>query len=254
MTRPLFALTRITVLAALAAAAPAARAQGFAPGEETVFGVSYLSVPTGEARLRVGSAEGDIWPVILQARTSGAASLLDIREHLVSYWDSLARTSRGSDLKAFEVGDYHVDSARFDRQNRQATVVVQRKGKRSEKTFAIPPDAHDLTSAFMWLRLQPLEVGHRYELPVVSGSKQFTLVAEVAGKEKVETPVGEFDAFKVRVRTALEGKFPTRRDSWMWLADDPRHTLVRVSADLAVGSIVATPKSYRPGGEVATSR
>lgn len=241
-------------LAALVALASASRADAFTPGEETVLSVRFLNIPTGEGRIVVGQPEGEVWPVIFQARTEGIAGLIDIREHLVSYWDSLARTSRGSDLKAFEVGDYHVDSARFDRQNRQATVVVQRKGKRSEKTFAIPPDAHDLTSAFMWLRLQPLEVGHRYELPVVSGSKQFTLVAEVAGKEKVETPVGEFDAFKVRVRTALEGKFSTRRDSWMWLSDDPRHILVRVSADFAVGSIVATLKSYRPGGEVATSR
>ena len=241
-------------LAALVALAPASRADAFTPGEETVLSVRFLNIPTGEGRIVVGQPEGEVWPVIFQARTEGIAGLIDIREHLVSYWDSLARTSRGSDLKAFEVGDYHVDSARFDRQNRQATVVVQRKGKRSEKTFAIPPDAHDLTSAFMWLRLQPLEVGHRYELPVVSGSKQFTLVAEVAGKEKVETPVGAFDAFKVRVRTALEGKFSTRRDSWMWLSDDPRHILVRVSADFAVGSIVATLKSYRPGGEVATSR
>ena len=133
MTRPLFALTRITVLAALPVAAPAARAQGFAPGEETVFGVSYLSVPTGEARLRVGSAEGDIWPVILQARNSGAASLLDIREHLVSYWDAPRRLSRGSDLQAFEVGDFHKDSARFDAGGRQVTVVEQRRGRAAKQ-------------------------------------------------------------------------------------------------------------------------
>src|SRR5512133_3624813 len=196
-------------LAALVALAPASRAEAFTPGEETVLSVRFLNLPTGEGRIVVGQPEGEVWPVIFQARTEGIAGLIDIREHLVSYWDSLARTSRGSDLKAYEVGDFHVDSARFDRLNKQATVVVQRKGKRSEKTFAIPSDAHDLTSAFMWLRLQQLEVGHRYELPVVSGSKQFTLVAEVVGKEKVETPVGDFDAFKVKVRTALEGKFST---------------------------------------------
>jgi hypothetical protein len=241
-------------LAALVALAPASRAEAFTPGEETVLSVRFLNLPTGEGRIVVGQPEGEVWPVIFQARTEGIAGLIDIREHLVSYWDSLARVSRGSDLKAYEVGDFHVDSARFDRLNNKATVIVQRKGKRSEKTFAIPSDAHDLTSAFMWLRLQQLEVGHRYELPVVSGSKQFTLVAEVVGKEKVETPVGDFDAFKVKVRTALEGKFSTRRDSWMWLSDDPRHVLVRVSAEFAVGSIVATLKSYRPGGEVATSR
>jgi hypothetical protein len=241
-------------LAAFLALAPASRAAAFTPGEETVFSVRFLNLPTGEGRIVVGQPEGEVWPVIFQARTEGVAGLIDIREHLVSYWDASARMSRGSDLKAFEVGDYHVDSARFDRLNKQATVVVQRKGRRSEKTFTIPADAHDLTSAFMWIRLQPLEPGHRYELPVVSGSKQFKLIAEVVGRERVETPAGDFDAVKVKVRTALEGKFSTRRDSWMWLSDDPRHILVRASADFAVGSIVATLKSYRPGGEVATAR
>ncbi len=241
-------------LAALAALAFASRADAFAPGEETVFSVRFLNIPTGEGRILVGEPEGEVWPVIFQARTEGVAGFIDIREHLVSYWDATARMSRGSDLKAFEVGDYHVDSARFDRLNQQATLIVQRKGKRSEKKFAIPADAHDLTSAFMWIRLQPLQLGHRYELPVVSGSKQFKLVAEVVARERVSTPAGTFDALKVKVRTALEGKFSTRRDSWMWLSDDPRHILVRASADFAVGSIVATLKSYRPGNAVATSR
>ncbi|GAO04978.1 DUF3108 domain-containing protein [Anaeromyxobacter sp. PSR-1] len=241
-------------LAALLAAVPASRADAFAPGEETVFSVRYLNLPTGEGRIVVGQPEGDVWPVIFQAKTEGVAGFIDIREHLVSYWDATARMSRGSDLKAYEVGDYHVDSARFDRANGQATVVVQRKGKRKEKTFPIAADAHDLTSAFMWIRLQPLTMGHRYELPVVSGSKQFTLVAEVVGQERIETPAGTFPTLKVKVRTALEGKFSTSRDSYMWLSDDPRHILVRASADFAVGSIVATLKSYRPGGEVAAAR
>ena len=55
----------------------------------------------------------------------------------------------------------------------------------------------------------------------------------------------------MQVRTQLEGKFSTKRDSFMWVSDDPRHVLVRAPADFAVGSIVATLKSYRPGGQVA---
>src|SRR5512138_1602827 len=120
------AFIRTSVVAALLAASAAAGAQGFAPGEETVFTVSYLNVPTGEGRIRVGNPEGDIWPVILQARTTGAASLLDIREHMVAYWDATRRLSRGSDLQAYVVGDFHKDSARFDDSGRQVTVVEQR--------------------------------------------------------------------------------------------------------------------------------
>jgi hypothetical protein len=237
-----------------AAAAPAARADGFSPGEETVFSVSYLSLPTGEGRMLVGQPAGDVWPVIFQARTSGVASLLEIREHLVAYWDATRHLSRGSDLNAYEVGDHHVDSARFDRLGGTTTVVEQHRGKqRKVKTFAVPEGALDLTGAFLWLRLQPLEVGQRHELPVVSGTSQFTLVAQVLAREALVTPAGTFDTFKIQVRTALDGKFSTRRDSFLWLADQPGHFLVRASADFAVGSIVAELKSYRPGAQVAAA-
>jgi hypothetical protein len=242
--RPLAALV-------LLAATPAARAEAFSPGEETVFQVRYLNLPTGEGRIVVGEPAGDVWPVIFQARTEGVAGFIDVREHLVSYWDVGARLPRGSDLRAYEIGDFHQDSARFDRANRQATVTVQRSGRTSRKVLDVPADAHDLTSAFMWLRLQPLAPGQRHEVPVVASSRQFTLVAEVLEREVVETPAGTFRAVKVRVRTQLEGKFSTKRDSFVWLSDDPRHVLVRASADFAVGSIVATLKSYRPGGRLA---
>jgi hypothetical protein len=188
---------------------------------------------------------------VFQAKTDGVAGFIDIREHLVSYWDAAAHLPRGMDLRAWEIGDYHFDSARFDRVNLKATITSTFNGRRSEKSFAVPADVHDLTSAFMWLRLQPIEPGRRYEIPVVASSKQFTVVAEALGRELIETPAGTFSTVKLKIRTALDGKFSTKRDSYMWLSDDPRHVLVRASADFAVGSIVATLKSYRPGGRLA---
>ncbi len=246
LRRPVLAL-----LAAAAASAAPARAAGFSPGEETVLDVTYLGLPTGEGRILVGDPSGDVWPVIFQAKTRGVVGFIDLREHFVTYWDAVARLTRGSDLRAFEVGDYHQDSARFDRTNLQATVTVQRKGRTSKETIAIPADVQDLTSAFMWLRLQPLAPGQRYEVPVVSGNKGFTLVAEVLEREAVDVPAGKFQTVKLKARTQLEGKFSTKRDTFLWLSDDPRHVLVKASADFVVGSIVAKLKTYRPGTEVA---
>jgi uncharacterized protein DUF3108 len=242
---------RTTLAAALLAAAASAHGDGFSPGEETVFQVRFLNLPTGEGRILVGEPQGEIWPVMFQAKTDGVAGFIDIREHLVSYWDTAARLPRGMDLRAYEIGDFHHDTARFDRVNQKATISSTFNGRHTEKTFPVPADVHDLTSAFMWLRLQRLEPGLRYDIPVVASSKQFTVVAEVLGRENVETPAGTFPTVKVKVRTALDGKFSTKRDSFMWLSDDGRHILVRASADFAVGSIVATLKSYRPGAHLA---
>jgi hypothetical protein len=133
----------------------------------------------------------------------------------------------GTIRKAYEVGDFHADTARFDRDASTHTVTVARKGKTKVTTFQVAKDAQDLTTAFMWLSKQPLEVAHHYEIPVASGSHQFTLVADVLGRERVEAPAGTFETVKVKVRTELDGKFSTKRDSTLWLSDDGRHVLVR---------------------------
>ncbi len=250
-------MNRIHLAVALLAAmlATSSRAQSIAPGEEIVLGVHYLGVSTGEARVRVGQPEGDIWPVVFQARTSGAASLLDIREHMVTYWDAPLRLSRGSDLQAYEVGDFHTESVRFSRvpgEPAKATVVHRRKGRKAKtKVVEVPHDALDLTGAFLWLRMQDLAVGRELQIPILSGKKQFTLRAEVVAREEAKVPAGTFPAFKIRVRTGFAGKFSTKRDTFIWLADTPDRRLVKASAEFAVGNVVAELKSYRPGTAIA---
>jgi len=235
---------------AAAVVAPAASVP-FAPGEQIDVTIDYLHMRTGQARLVVGRPEGAVWPVICQAKTEGVATLLDIREHYVSYWDADARMTRGSDLNAIEVGDRHTDRARFDRENGKAMVQVIRKGKAHESTHDVPRDVHDLASALMFLRMQTLAPGAHFEFPVFSGTDIFTLRADVEGNEAVDTPAGHFDTLRIKVRLGFKNKFKTNRDSHMWLSNDLRHIPVRMSADFAVGSVTVTLTGYRPGGQFA---
>jgi hypothetical protein len=132
--------------------------------------------------------------------------------------------------------------------------VTVKRGKRTKVThLEAPPDALDLTGAFVWLRLQDLAVGALFDIPVVAGTEQFTLQAEVVDREEVKTPAGTFPAFKLRARTGFKGMFSTRRDTFLWLADTADRRLVRISAEFAVGSVVGVLRSYRPGGEVAAN-
>jgi hypothetical protein len=223
-----------------------------APGEVIEWRVDYLGVKTGRARLAVGRPEGDIWPVIAQAKTDGIGKLLDIKEHYVSYWNSGERRSSGNDLEALEIGDHHTEKQRFDRTNGKATVTWWRKGREKQKVVDVPADVHDLASAMLWLRLQPLETGSRFEIPVFTGSDLFTLRAVVGEREHLETGIGAVDAIRVDVQLGFSQKFQTSRASHVWFSDDWRHVPVKMSADFAVGSVVATVTSYKPGSQVAS--
>jgi hypothetical protein len=226
---------------------------GMAPGEEIEWRVDFLGVKTGRARLAVGRAEGDIWPVVAQAKTEGVATLLTIREHYVSYWHSAERRSNGNDLEAVEMSDHHTERQRFDRTQGKATVTWWRKGRgEKQKVVVIPPDVHDLASAMLWLRVQPLEDGAHYDIPVFTGDEIFTLRASVAGRERVSTGIGDVDTIRVDVLLGFKDKFETRRASHIWFSEDLRHVPVKMSAEFAVGSVVATVTTYKPGSQVAS--
>jgi hypothetical protein len=252
MPSALHSPARIALSALLLLAAPPSwAAGGFGPGEQIDFTIDYLGIRTGEARVVVGQAEGPVWPVITRARTDGLAAIVDIREHLVSYWDSSKRLPRGSDLQAIEVGDRHHDSARFDRESGTATIRVVRKGNKVENTYPLDPEAQDFASALLWLRTQPLAENGRYEIPVFTTKGTFLLQATVVGRERIETKAGAFDAWKVEVRTAFDGHFASKRDTFVWLSADESRIPLRVSAEFALGSVVVSLSGYRPGGQLA---
>lgn len=236
--------------AAPSSAAPPA----FSPGEEIGLTLEYLHLPAGRLRLVVGRPEGTVWPIICQARTGGAAMLLDIREHFVSYWDAEARASRGSDLNAIEIGDRHTDRARFDLEGGKARVQVTRKGKVLESSLQIPRGVQDLASALLYLRLQHLAPGARFEYPVFHGTSTFMLRAEVEGREKIDTPAGRTEALRIKLQLGFEGRFKSRRDAYVWLSEDLRHVPVRMTAEFSVGSMTATLDAYRPGGQLSVAR
>jgi hypothetical protein len=250
---------RLALVAALLSIAPQARADvppaaAFAPGEQIEWHVEYLGVRTGTARLQVGRAEGDIWPVIAQAKTEGIAKLLEIREHFVSYWDAPVQLPRGSHLEALEIGDHVVKKTRFDRDEGKVNVEWTRKGRLKSKVVEVPNDVHDFASAIMWLRLQPLAIGDVYEIPVFTGSHTFAMRARVAGAEQVTTKRGQQETVRVDVELGFKDEFKTSRPSRIWFSSDSAHVPVKLAADFAVGSVVATLATYTPGGDMAVRR
>jgi hypothetical protein len=249
LSRPTTTLAALLLAAVSLAAGPASALQ---PGEEIRMSVSYLRLPSGEGTISIGRPdEAGAWPLVFQGKTGGLAGLFNVRELLVSRWDPSSRLPSSSNLSAVELGDRHDDEARFDRGALKATVTVARKGKVRTHEVDVPADVIDLPSVFMFLRLQPLTVGQRYSVPVLAGRDLFTLDAEVVRAERLDTGIGELDAIAVKVKTGFKGKFDSKRDTWLWFSADDRHIPLRISAEFAVGSLVAEIKAYRPGGELA---
>jgi hypothetical protein len=219
----------------------------FAPGERMDFAVEYLGMTMGRARISVGERQGSVLPVSLDAKSGGVVSLFDIREHLASHLDLESGLPRSTVLEAHEPGGYyHIDTTQYDREAGKAT--VREKGK-FDNTYLIdvPAGTMDFVGLVFRLRTLPLDNGLRHEFKVLAGRTVNTIVAEVIGRETIETDAGKFAAVKVRVPTGFSGKFTEKNPTFIWFTDDARRIVVRISTDFAIGRALAGLSGYQAG-------
>ncbi len=214
--------------------------------ETMEYSVSYLGITMGKVRLFVGKVDPTVAPVFLQAQTSSIMSFITIKQQLATYLDVVTGLPRSASLDAVEGSYRHTDTVKFDRTTNKAT--VREKGK-YDNTYVVdvPPETVDFVALVFKLRSLPLEPGMHHEFPVLSGRKLKTVVAEVVSRETVSTKIGEFPALKVRVPTGFTGKFSEKNPTYVWLSDDPRRVVVRITSDFAIGHATAGLVSYAPG-------
>ncbi len=231
---------------ALALSAEAGDPPPFAPGERTELTVDYLGIKVGMARLQVGTPAGELWPLIIQAKTGGLVGFLDVREQLVSNLDRRTLLPRSASQDAVELGYRHSGHTAFDREAGTATVVSRGKST-TTTTVPLAEGTIDFVALVFRLRALPLAVGTRHAFDVLAGTKSHAIVAEVVGREEVETRAGTLAAWKVKVPTGFGGKFSEKEPTYLWFSDDARRVLVKLSTDFAIGRAVATLVSYQPG-------
>ena len=134
----------------------------------------------------------------------------------------------------------------FDHARRR---VVSRLNDDPPETLAIPDQVQDALSALYYLRTRnDFVVDKPIVIEVFDGGTSRSIEVLTLGREKVKTPVGEFNAIKIRASGGIflgEGKLD------IWLTDDSRKVPVLIKSRIAIGSIVFTLKDLK-SGQLAT--
>jgi Protein of unknown function (DUF3108) len=237
------------VLALLLAAAPGATPEGsLGPGEQIIYRVRWLGLPAGNADVTVG-AESPDRPGSLPVVTNGRSDLAvyPMRNKIVSWWDPASGRSRGLEMYSDENRKRRRLKIEFDRSAGKAQVFRQNEGESpKESQVEVPPGASDVASAVFFLRTARLADGDTISLPIFTGGKLFRGLAEVEGRGPLETPRGERQAIRVRLRTEFSGNL-SAREVRMWFSDDAAHVPMRMEADFALGPVVVEWTDYKPG-------
>ena len=103
---------------------------------------------------------------------------------------------------------------------------------------------HDMISAIYYLRLQPLEVGKRFDLQVSDSGLVYRVPIAVTGRQELKTAIGRINCFKVEPEVFGPGRLIEQKGRMIiWFADDAKHTPVRASIDSQYGKIEIKLKS-----------
>jgi LysM repeat protein len=213
--------------------------RAFGPGERLKFEVRVLSVLGGYATLEVGgpvTVEGR--PCLsLTALASSAfpfSTVYPVQDLQTSYFDAVDFLSWKFQNDVHE-GDYKARNLElYDQLKHQ---MVRRHNLDAPLTVTTPAFAQDIISCFYYFRLMDIKEGGHYVIPTCSGGKNYQLLIDVVGKERVTVPAGTFDCLKARPQVRSGTVFRNKEDIVIWVTDDARHIPVKVESAIVVGTI-----------------
>jgi Protein of unknown function (DUF3108) len=109
----------------------------------------------------------------------------------------------------------------------------------------------DLHSAALYLRSQPLKQGSVYRLAVYPATNAYLATVTVVGREKISVRAGTYDTIKLDLQLKRIGKHlelePHRkfRRATIWVSDDAERIILRIEAQVFVGTVFAELQSVR---------
>lgn len=110
-------------------------------------------------------------------------------------------------------------------------------------------NALSLESALLFLRSQPMPDGAAYRVVVYPATSAYLCTLTVKGREKITVPTGTYPAIKLDVQLSKIGEkralIPHKKfnSASVWLSDDADRLVLRVEAQVFVGTVFAELRS-----------
>src|SRR6266576_1148902 len=111
------------------------------------------------------------------------------------------------------------------------------------------PNLFDLHSAALYLRSQPLKDRSVYRIVVYPATNAYVATLTVVGREKISVRAGTYNAIKLDLKLKRIGKHlelePHKkfRRASIWVSDDAERLLLRIEAQIFVGTVFADLQS-----------
>ncbi len=212
-------------------------------GEKLTFSVRYGMIRAGEATMEIAGIDTirgrPCYHVVSKAKSNNVFdAIYKVRDRVESWMDADLLFSRQF-RKNLREGSYRTDQ---EIEMDQETGLARYQDGR---VFELTAGAHDVLSAFYFVRTQHLEPGQEFNLDSHADRKNVPLLIRVHGRQRVETPAGKFDCIVVEPMLRSPGLFKHEGSLTIWLTDDARRMPVIMKSKIPVGSISVILTDYR---------
>ena len=126
----------------------------------------------------------------------------------------------------------------FDLNNGKATYIDYLGNEKKE--FDVPPSVLDPVSSLYYVRTLNLVVGEPAFVTIFDSKRVWNIEVQVLRKERVDLPIGTFDAIVIKPLMKSEGIFYRKGDIFIWLTDDIKRIPIKLQTKVAVGYVTAT--------------
>jgi hypothetical protein len=158
--------------------------------------------------------------------------------------DSFTTLSQRTSLYVEEGANRRYSSTLFDRPGRQAHYELQADAPLQDE-FPIPANVQDGLATLYTLRTRSFKAGERVTIPVADEGTLYTVNFDVSGPEPLKVPLGQVNAWNLRITILDPSNQPVGKNIAAWISDDNRRLPLKLQADLPVGNFILALRSVQ---------
>lgn len=211
-------------------------------GERLVYKITWLKIPVGtgevwvKEKMTLGGRE--VIHVIGRIETNKVLNkIFPMHDEAHSWMDARTLESVQFEKKIDELLINAHERMVFDRTKGQGYWESFKTGKKSD--FNVRAPAHDILSAFFWVRRQLTDPDQTAQITVIADQEDWTLEIPGFRRETVEIRGKKMDTLRIEPLTQEKGK-EKRKKSWFHVSTDASRKPVRIVYKAPFGSVVGT--------------
>ncbi|MGC8761428.1 MAG: DUF3108 domain-containing protein [Bryobacteraceae bacterium] len=222
----------LALLAAMAAPAQTSLADTALPAVQKLsFSADWRFVHAGDVGVEITAPDS----LQMQLRTVGLVRTFVKVDNLYRASFLPGWCAAATELTAHEGKRHRETKVRFDGAARKAHYMerdLEKNAVVEEKTIDIPACVHDVTGGLQKLRELLPAPGAVIELPVSDGKKAVMARVEALGRERVQTPVGEFRSIRYEAFLMSGVLYRRKGRLFVWISEDERRLPVQIRVQL----------------------